>query len=244
MTGKGADQRRSVRVLTPFTAVLLEKPGPEALSLIDLSTGGALISSSRDLHKDDTVRLVMSLGSAGPVALDAQVVRGPCGHGDSSEFALTFVELDEPVVHLLTETVLSHLSARLREVHREVLVIDRSSAVRRSIRDALDLFGVHDISEGTSPLDAVTRLLRAPTPYLTSFVGAPAGEIGAVELATFIMDEYPHTRVVLLIPTAEPATAGAAPQEHRTDLAILAPPWTPDRVASFVLPRRSPAASG
>jgi hypothetical protein len=242
MTGNGADRRQSVRVLTPHTAVWIEAPRLEALSLIDLSTGGALIAAARDLKKVETMRLLLSLDSAGPVPLDARVVRGPRRRGRTSEVAVAFAKLDESAAHLVTATVLSCLSARLREARREVLVIDRSSAVRRAIREALDLFGVQDITEGSSPLDAVAHLIRDPIQRLTSFVGAPAGSVGAVDLATFIAGEYPHVHVVLLIPNVESPNVVAVPSEAHTNYEILAKPWSPERVASFMLPRHLVAA--
>ena len=244
MTDYSMDRRCNVRVLTPSTAVLVEDPVPVALSLINLSTSGALVSASRDLKNGETVRLVMSVGTGGPMQLDARVVRTLCSREGTSEFALAFARPHESVMHLLNETVLSQLSARLREAGREVLVIDRSSAVRRSIRDALGQFGVHDIAEGTSPLDAVTRLVRTPIHDLTSFVGAPAGCVGAVELATFIARGYPHVHVVLLIPAVESPDAVAPPELSHTDIEILAKPWTPERVASFMLPRRPAVSTG
>ncbi len=242
MTGKGADQRQQVRVFTPYTAVWLDAAVAEPIRLVNLSTSGALLSAARDLKRVGAMRLVMSFADAGPTQLNARVVRGPQRRGRTSELALAFVELDPLVEHLLAETVKAHLAARMREARRAVLVIDRSSAVRRSIREALDLFGVADITEGSSSLDAVACLTHGPNRPLTSFVGVPAGSVRPEELATFIAGEYPHVHVVLLLSAGESALTAAVPEPPRVRFELLARPWTPERLASFVLPRQRGAA--
>jgi hypothetical protein len=78
---------------------------------IDLGVGGALISTARPLHVDETVRMVLRLddGDPTPVVARARVLR----QTGSSAYALRFITLDPGGADRLTPFV----AARVGTLH-------------------------------------------------------------------------------------------------------------------------------
>ncbi|OGR07444.1 MAG: hypothetical protein A2341_26375 [Deltaproteobacteria bacterium RIFOXYB12_FULL_58_9] len=239
MRGNGGDLRRHVRVPTPFTAVLLERESPRALHLVNMSVTGALICGLAEVEIGEQVRLVLSLSSSGAVALAARVVRKPSLVEDSNEFAVVFTQLENGTQELLRDAVSWELSKRLRELRPEVVIVDRSSMVRQPIRQALVEFGVRNIQEVTSPLEAILCLAKRPRASVTSFVGSPVGSCNSLELAVFLAQDYPNVRVVALVGVREGNLDYPFGTRRSVGVEVLAQPWTSLHVASLMLDRRT-----
>jgi CheY-like chemotaxis protein len=202
----------------------------------NLSWGGAQLSGGPQIRVGDDVKLVLEL-PRGPVEVKGHVLRSEAQARDFA-IAVRFDELSRKARDTIGVAVGEALEHATREssVRPEptVLVVDRSLLVREALVHDLRCFGWEAASFSTS-LDALTFLERPESCIRVALVDHAAPGDGR-ELLSFLADERPAIRRVLLADAAHSATR--EPEHH----AVLAKPWNRDALVLSVALSVAPAA--
>jgi hypothetical protein len=155
------------------------------------------------------------------------------GHG--SAFAVRFEAISSDGLRSLSSAVSFELKHRLGAASTTALVVDRSKTVSRFVRASLDELGAETHTAGTV-LDAIHAVIHGGPEMVTVFVGNPAGSSSALGFAHFLRGPSLSVRVVLLVD--DDAFREVTPSDRRqsSPVAALERPWTPTRLAYFLLP--------
>jgi hypothetical protein len=230
--------RRAVRVRPQDSEVLFDDPpSSDLMPLHDLSTDGVFLDGEPPRAVGRRVRCVLLFPQWQPMLLEGRIVRATNngGHG----FAVGFERVPQKTRRLLSDTVTTELKRVLRREQPAAMVVDGSKTVCRFVCETLGEFGASSFAEGTV-LDAVNRLVRGKKRVRTVFVGNPVGSSNAFEFARFVSTQFPDVRLVLLVESASNREAPPIRRDGRV-VTLLDKPWTPARLASFMLPEAWPA---
>lgn len=229
------ESRRAVRVRPGDSEVLFDDPpSAELMPLIDLSTDGAFVTGQPVRSIGRRVRFVLLFPQWQPMLVEGRIVRAS-NNGGGPGFGVCFERVPGKTRRLLSDTVTTELKRQLRRDQPAALVVDGSKTVCRFVCDTLNEFGATSFSEGTV-LDAVNRLVRGKRRVRTVFVGNPVGSSNAFEFARFVSTQFPDVRLVLLVERASRREPSPPIRRDGRVVTLLDKPWTPARLASFLLP--------
>jgi hypothetical protein len=233
-------RRRSPRIEIPSSSAVLGLSHRPVLALVNLSASGALLRGTIGPRLKGTLQVLVTLDGGASVTLCGRIVRTSMHFGDTADIAVAFAAVPASTRSQIREIVTATLRSQLSESGVGALIVGGSSALRQPIRAALVWHGVVDVTEASSPLNALFFLAGHPARQVTAFVGPPVGEIAPAELAVFIAREFPRTRVVLLsADQAQPIDVGVVDSAGLL-IDVLSRPWNGALVASLMLHGHEP----
>lgn len=230
------ERRRSVRVCPPDSVVLFDDPPLGAMPIIDVSAGGVLVQGVAVRELGRRVRLILLLPDNRRILVHGRIEHAT-SNGQEPAFAVRFEKVDSDALRSLSLTVSLELKRQLSGGRATALVVDQSKTVCSFVRASLDEVGAVSRSARTV-LDAIQELLHGEIAAV--FVGDPAGSSNALELAHFVRRQYPNARLVLLVEAVPRRDPAPSERDARCAVTLLDKPWTPARLAGFLL--EAPAA--
>jgi len=237
----GNDRRRSLRSEARDLSVMLDYGfESEAYRCENISATGAALSGPLGVGVGRRARLCVSVPDRVLLSLRARVVALRRIDG-RDHVAIEFEGVPPSDKLALTRLCVHLLRCRVAEESRLALVVDRSPWVRAGLCGVLGFIGARPVAVA-SALEAITRLDEAlhsdELRGTTVFVGRPMGSVNGVELGTFLADELPVAQCVLVLDeVADPSDAFARDPRAAQRLATVGKPWTPSRLARFLLTR-------
>jgi CheY-like chemotaxis protein len=201
----------------------------------NLSLGGAYLSGGPAVRAGEAVKVILEL-PRGPTEVRGVVLRS---EPKARECALA-VRFEQPSRRTL-ETIAAAVAGALDAAARDsstrpeptVLVVDDSLLVREALTRDIRCAGWEVASFSTS-LDALDFLDR-PTSCIRVALIDLLGTRDGSELLTFLADERPSIRRVLLADQARPVPASLDTLAARAD-AVLAKPWDQETLARTLQP--------
>jgi CheY-like chemotaxis protein len=199
----------------------------------DLSSGGARVSGGPDLIIGEMVRLLLNLPGRGPFSMSGRVVRRfhegrPSAEGRA--FGISFTRISEPATPSQEATVTA-----MREHHglqeQMVLVVDESTRACFAMVQALQKVGRKAIAV-TTPLDAIEWLLDGGSHFDVALVDIVQGQSDGCDLLSFLADEYPEVRRVLISDTMRTTQLDRL-RELTQPHAVLAKPCSVEQLAQL-----------
>jgi len=199
MSEANYDNRRShERVSVPTTAVLFQGEAAVGRYVVqNVSAGGALLTGRRTVGPQADVRLLLPLVGDEPMVLGARIKRRAQALNGLVAVAVAFEHESALSETAFREAVL-HAGPRSDPEKRPVaLVVTDKTNARETLQKALTGLGRQPVVAAT-PLDAV-RVLEDPRLHVdAAFVDVNAAEASGLEILSFIHDEHPRVRRILL----------------------------------------------
>ena len=224
-SGEFKTERRShPRFASLSPALVVGEAGIAGQCLIeDLSIGGARITGAPGLVIGEVVRLLLQLPGRRPFSMDGRIARQLPDLGTViGRYGLSFARISGPAQRDLDATVAA-LQLTPAAPEAVVLVVDDSPRMCSALVHDLNEMGRKGIAV-TTPLDAIEWLLDVGSHIDAAFVDVMLGAASGCDLLSFLADEYPQVRRVLMADPLHPAhlermQRGAEPH------ATLAKPW-------------------
>ncbi len=227
------DERRHARGEVVGTAVVLAANNRySGLYLVEnLSAGGALlVGDSRTLGEQ--VKLFLHLPGMKPMSISAEVLRQE-GSDEESFVAVAFQNLSPKFEATIQEVVRATLKSLRDSAGPEVLVVDDSVGVRRALDRDLYALGRSAVSAAT-PLEAVEWLTDDTRRFDTAIVDLRLGHADGLEFLTFLTDDHPALRRILMSGNIPVGLLRLAVVSGRAN-AVLDKPWSRDSLAKVLV---------
>ena len=189
---------------------------------IDLSAGGALLLGSPPVAVGDCVDVQLRLSVLRTVSLGAVLVREE-GAGERAAFALAFIDVAADA----QDDIQAALLAALEAAHAaSALIVDGASEGCLGLQSDLGTLG-HNTFLVSTPEDAV-RFLEQPNKVSVALVERTASALDGLDVLTYLAQERPSIRRVLVAGTAGSSqlALALAPHRHPCAQAVLLRPWT------------------
>ena len=220
-----AEKRQHPRFAALSPALVVGDSGVTSHCLVeDLSAGGALVSGGPTLNIGEAVRLLLQLPGRGPFSLDGKVVRQLNDSRWQREVAFGIAFSNRPPSAVESrEATVAVLDQGQGLADPVVLVVDDNTRTCYTLVQDLQRVGRKAIAV-TTPLDAIEWLLDGGSQIDTAMVDIVLGHSNGCDLLTFLADEYPDVRRVLMsdhLRAPQLETARELAQPH----AILHKPW-------------------
>ena len=201
----------------------------------NLSLGGAYLSGGPAVRAGEAVKIVLEL-PRGPTEVRGSVLRS---EPKARDWALA-VRFDDPARRAreaIGAAVAESLEAAARDSAMRpeptVLVVDDSLLVREALTRDIRCAGWEVASFSTS-LDALDFLDRPSSRIRVALIDL-LGMRDGTDLLSFLADERPSIRRVLLSDQSRPGRADLGPLAARAD-AVLAKPWDQETLARTINP--------
>ncbi|HET6344087.1 MAG TPA: PilZ domain-containing protein [Myxococcota bacterium] len=233
----GEERRKHPRFAALSPALVVGEGGVTGHCLVeDLSAGGARISGCPDLLVGEVVRLLLQLPGRGPFSLAGRVVRRlqESAPGRGVAFGISFARVPVNAGGTVEGTVQA-----LAESHNPddtvVLVVDHSTHTCLNLVQDLGRVGRKAIAV-TTPLDAIEWLLDGGSHIDTALVDIVMGQSDGCDLLSFLADEYPGVRRVVI---SDPMRAFQLERARQltSPHAVLSKPWNVDQLAQIFGPQ-------
>jgi CheY-like chemotaxis protein len=199
----------------------------------NLSWGGTYLSGGPAIRDGDEVKLVLDL-PRGRVEAHGRVLRSDRLNRDAA-IAVRFEEPTRKMRDAIGAAVAEALARAAQDSSARpeptVLVVDDSLLVREALTRDLRAFGLEAACFST-PLDALQFLDRPEACVRVALIDH-AGASHARDLLTFLADERPAIRRVLLSDARRSSPDSSDPSRLRAD-AVLGKPWDPETLARTV----------
>jgi hypothetical protein len=167
----------------------------------------------------------LSLPDVDPISLSAEVARDAAPASQRLAQAITFRDVSAECEDEIHKAVLRALE---RQHEPSVLVVHSATRVLGAIAHDLNAIRRRAILAFT-PLDAVRWLCSLEANIDVALIERSFQGIDGVEVLSFIREEMPQIRRVLMCP--EPVSEGGLEGEVH---AVLARPWTRDRLEAAI----------
>lgn len=201
----------------------------------NLSLGGAYLSGGPAVRAGEVVKIKLEL-PRGPVDIRGAVLRSEPKSRDWA-LAVRFDQPARPAREAIGAAVAEALEAAARDSATRpeptVLVVDDSLLVREALTRDIRCAGWEVASFSTS-LDALDFLDRPSSRIRVALIDLLGMRDGS-DLMSFLADERPGIRRVLLSDRGAPGRVGLDPLAARAD-AVLAKPWDQETLARTIQP--------
>jgi CheY-like chemotaxis protein len=206
----------------------------------NLSLGGIYVSGGPAIRASEEVKLILEL-PRGPVEIRGLVLRSEAQRRDWA-LAIRFDAPSRRVRDAIGTAVTEALDAAARDSSARpeptVLVVDDSLLVRETLTRDIRCAG-WEVASFSTPLDALDFLDRPQSRIQVALVDMMANREGR-DLLTYLADERPAIRRVLMSENGRPQADDLAALAARAD-AVLAKPWDQETLARTLMPE--PAAA-
>ena len=208
-----------------MASVSLSDGSSEVFGLHNLSAGGALLVGDAGFVVGDTIALSLELPGCGHVSVGARVVRVETNDQGNPVFAITFPGIDAALEDAIHNAVLNHLEAIHTQRAPIILVVDGNQKVCRGLSRDLEALD-RVVLSALNRYDAVD-LLRCDTSRIdTTFVDLFPGRSDGIELLTFLSNNYPSIRRVLMVSRNAMGLSDEYHSAARISHAVLRKPWS------------------
>ena len=200
----------------------------------NLSLGGVYLSGGPAVRAGEELKLVLELPQ-GPIEVRGKVVRSEAQARDWS-LAVRFDSLPRRTSEAIGKVVAQALDAAARDASLRpeptVLVVDDSFYVREALVRDIRCAGWEVASFSTS-LDALDYLDRPESCIRVALID-PLGMRDGTELLSYLADERPSIRRILMAEEGVPEAGELGPLLGRAD-AVLAKPWDQETLARTIM---------
>jgi CheY-like chemotaxis protein len=176
------------------------------------------------MERGAKVRVLLELPKCEPIPLDARVVRSTRAFCQVSALAVAFRHRGDETEDWIQDAV---LGALVRAQRPAVLLVDDDPCGARGLEKEIAFVGRRVVRVPTA-LDAVQALEDTHRRFDLSFVSAQLRSTHAREVITFLAEEYPHLRRVLVQRRPDGLLAGTPVD------ATLQAPWSRQRLISVL----------
>jgi CheY-like chemotaxis protein len=196
----------------------------------NLSASGALLVGDAPLDIGRDVRLVLHLGERRSLSIYAHVVRSEQAPRGPHAFAVTFRNLTAAIEDQLQRMVLARLESESSLGPPAVLVVDDSQEVCQTLARDLEALGRAAVA-ATTVAEAKDRLAATEARFYAALVDLMLGESDGAELLSFLADERPEVRRILMSGHVRASQLDLAVTSGRAH-AVLHKPWQRDALAA------------
>jgi CheY-like chemotaxis protein len=172
---------------------------------------------------DACIRLLLKLPDLPAIRIKARVVRQEKLPTGETSVALVFVHTPMWAEDMIHQAVVSSLECRATEEGPLVLVVDDCPAIRKALARQLGALQ-HQVLLAATPLDAMHTLEEACASPAAALVDLFLGADDGLEILTYLAEEYPEARRILMSGQIRPAQLELALASGRAH-AVLHKPW-------------------
>jgi len=230
----GVERRQHRRGALPVAAVLFRKQKAIGrFDVCDLSAGGVMLTGRREVAPDEPVRVLLPLPGREPLVIEGRVVRTSRGPNQTNTLAIRF--LSTVGTRATIQDALDAPPGRCAPPEASaVLVVMDEGHSRDHLVDRIARVGRRALAAPT-PLDAVRLLedLRANIDAVV--VDMRVGDLDGVDLMTYLEEEHPGVRRVLLRGELRPSAVGLM-QASTFVHAFVADPSDEDALRAALVP--------
>jgi len=222
-----AERRSHSRADLPVTAVLFRKNATVGRFVVqNLSAGGALLTGRHEVEVDERVRVVLPLPGREPIVVDGTVVRRGAATAGVVALGVVFRNVSPAAEDAIQESLLTVMDrVDAAELPAVLVVQDDEVQAERLIQD-LEALGRRVLAART-PLDAVRWLEDPKENVHAAIVDVCVSEADGLELVSFLHEEHPEIRRVLMQGAVRPSAVELM-QVSSFVHAVLLDPWDPD----------------
>lgn len=227
VTDDDTDRRREARTGAGIrgTGVILASRRTGNVSIVNLSSTGALLVGDLDFLLGEPVKLLLHVDGHRSFGINAQILRAKEVSSERHEIAVAFVDVPAEIEGRIQSIV---IAARAREQISAVpaiLVVDDDRSALAAVEQELAGSGRKVLFASTA-LEVVRRLQDQSVRFEAALVELDLSRTNPAGVLSHLADEYPKIRRIAMSRGSAPARYAAELTSGRAQV-FLRRPWEP-----------------